>query len=151
MAAAQEKTGLLVEADRSYRLYLRETEVGGSPQFRTLAAERREDLVKRIAHVTINVENMGPNDVLFVNEREVSLAVVGESIPVNPGWTKLLVRRDGADAAGQNIQLAEGASQVVALVPPAYIPPQITAPTTSPASPAAPVASAEKPRSPGET
>ncbi len=134
LAAAQEKTGLLVEADRSYRLYLRETEVGGNAQFRKLASQRRAELVRRIAHVTINVENLGPDDTLLVNEKEISTAVVGESIPVNPGWNKLLVRRDGADVAGQNVQLAEGASQVVALAAPAYVAPAIAPATTTSAT-----------------
>ncbi len=142
LAAAQEKTGLLVEADRSYRLYLRETEASGNEQFRALAQERREDLIKRIAHVTISVENLGPDDVLLVNEKEVSLAVVGESIPVNPGWNKILLRRDGADAAGQNVQLAEGASQAVPLSAPPYVAPAI-APAPAASAPGGDAATAE--------
>lgn len=140
LAAAQEKTGQLVEADRSYRLYLRETEASGNDQFRTLAQQRREELVKRIAHVTITIENLGPDDVLLVNEKEVSLAVVGESIPVNPGWNKVLLRRDGADAAGQNVQLTEGASLAVPLAPPPYVAPTIATPAPAPVAAAAPSA-----------
>lgn len=137
LATAQEKTGQLVEADRSYRIFLRETSEGQHDAFRKAAAERRGILKKRIAFVRLEAENLNPADVLQIGESEVAHAVLGRPIPSNPGEVTVRVRRGGEVIAEQSLVVEEGVSRRVALKLPLYVPPvpelpQAAAPSPTP-------------------
>jgi hypothetical protein len=102
LGTAQEKTGLLVEADRAYRIFLKETVAGELDRFRQAAIEARTGLRARIAYLVLKSPNLAPGDVVRVDQRELARAVLGEALPSNPGTYTLTVtprRRRGAHAA----------------------------------------------------
>jgi hypothetical protein len=143
LAAAQEKTGQFVEADRSYRIFLRETTEGEHVDFRKAATERRIELRNKIAFLVIKAQGMAPQDVLRIGELEIAQAVLGESLPTNPGAVDVQVIRNGEVIASQNVRLQEGDSRLVTLEvpPPAEAPPPTVAATAPP--PAALTATAQ--------
>lgn len=129
LAAAQEKTGQYVEADRSYRIFLRETMEGEYPKFREAATKRRIKLRERIAYVVVRAPDIAPDDTLLVDEQELSHAVLGEAIPSNPGSVKVRVMRGGREVASASANLGPGDSRVFELtVPPAPLPGVVSAP-----------------------
>ena len=138
LAAAQEKTGQYVEADRSYRIFLRETTEGESVDFRKAATERRGELRKKIAFVVIRAEKIAPQDVLQIGDQEIAQAVLGESIPTNPGTFLVRVLRGGEAVASETVRLQEGDSRVVTLeVPPLpEAPPALVEASSAPPPPA---------------
>lgn len=121
LATAQEKTGLLVEADRSYRVFLRDTKPGQHDDFRRVAAEHRRLLRARIAYLTVEAPNLVETDILRVGDQELAHAVVGRSLPANPGPLRILVERDGTIVAADTVTLAEGASRKVTLEVPPFL------------------------------
>lgn len=131
LAAAQEKTGDLVQADRSYRVFLRETQVGEYDGFRESAQTRRVALRQRIAYVVIQAPNLVRTDVLRVGSTELAHAVLGQAVPSNPGPLLVEVERGGQVVAVTNVELAEGASARVRLDVPPYLPtlPKVAAAT----------------------
>ncbi len=131
LAAAQEKTGDLVGADRSYRIFLRETAPGETDDFRRIAIERRKALKGRICYVVLSAENLDPDDVVLVDGKEIAHAVLGESLPSNPGALNVRVERHGQVVANQRVALSEGDTQRVELTLPAYEPPMAAPAATS--------------------
>lgn len=131
LATAQEKTGLLVEADRSYRIFLRETSEGQHDAFRAAAADRRASLEARIAFLRIEARNLAATDVLRVGDQEMAHAVLGRPLPANPGQVRVTVARDGELIARRTVMLEEGASQQVTLQLPAFVPPVTELPAAS--------------------
>lgn len=119
LGAAQEKTGMLVEADRAYRIFLKETVAGELDRFRQAAIEARANLRTRIAHLVIKSPNLEPGDVLRVDQRELPRAVLGEALPSNPGQYVLTVSRDGGAILTRTVVLGEGESKVEVLDVPA--------------------------------
>lgn len=135
LAAAQEKTGQFVEADRAYRIFLRETSEGDNEEFRKAASKRRAALRKRIAFVVVRASGIAPDDVLLIGDLQIAQAVLGESIPTNPGDLTIRVMRSGAAVASQSVRLGRGESKVVTLeVPPQAALPAVTSAPPPPAS-----------------
>lgn len=155
LATAQEKTGQLVEADRSYRIFLRETSPGEHESFRSAAADRRGPLRRRIARITLRVPNIASNDVLRVGDKELAHAVVGQPIPANPGIVEVSLERRGSILASESVRLSEGASREVTLDVPVFLAAELPAPTSAaPGAAVAPAAAvttvaAEQPKSGG--
>ncbi len=137
LAAAQEKTGQYVEADRAYRIFLRETVEGENDAFRKAAGKRRVALRSKIAFVVVRADGIVADDVLMIGEREIAQAVLGESIPSNPGQIVVRVLRGGQAIAQESFRLDDGQSKVVTLsVPPPAEPPPLPAVTSAPPPPA---------------
>lgn len=149
LAAAQEKTGQFVEADRAYRIFLRESVEGENDRFREAAAKRRVALRSKIAYVVVRADGIVADDVLMIDDREIAQAVLGESIPSNPGQLVVRVLRGGQAIAQESLRLSAGQSQVVTIaVPPPEVPalPAVTsAPPPSGASGATDVTAATTP------
>lgn len=136
LAAAQEKTGQYVEADRSYRIFLRETTEGEYENFRQAATKRRIKLRERIAYVVVRAPGLVAGDTLMVGEQELSAAVLGESLPSNPGVVQVRVLRAGAAVASASARLGPGDSRVIELtVPPPAALPSVAAPAPPPGAP----------------
>ena len=138
LATAQEKTGLLIEADRSYRIFLTETSPGDNDEFRRIAVERRRALRSRIAHLVIEVENLAADDVLRIGDKVLAHAIVGRSIPCNPGILTVSVERRRRRLVQQSVSLAEGGTQVLKLrVEPVALPKAVMPVPPPPAAEAA--------------
>jgi hypothetical protein len=142
LAAAQEKTGDLVSADRGYRVFLRETSPGEYDDFRAAAGARREALRKRIAYVVLEAPNLVRTDILRVDDSELAHAVLGQAVPANPGPLRVEVEREGRIVAARELEVAEGASTRVKL----EVPPFLAAPTAVEPPPPRPAAVTEAPR-----
>lgn len=142
LAAAEEKTGQYVEADRAYRIFLRETVEGENDAFRKAAAKRRIALRSKIAFVVVRADGIVADDVLYIGEQEIAHAVLGESIPSNPGQIMVRVVRSGQAIAQESFRLEDGQSKVVTLsVPPPPEPPPALV-TSAPPPPSSDVAAA---------
>jgi hypothetical protein len=115
LAGAQAQTGRLVEATESYRRFLRETADGRFPESRTDATAQLEQLEKQISHVTLEVTNIDPRDVIAIDESEFPHAALGEPLPMNPGQHVAQVRRSGAVVASRTITLTPGLAETVRL------------------------------------
>ncbi len=115
LATAQEKVGELVEADRSYRVFLRETSAGEYEAFRKVAAAQRESLRPRLATLTIVAPNLSAGDVIRVGSEELPAAGLGQPLPANPGPVSIVVERSGRVLSALRLDLPEGASRVAEL------------------------------------
>ena len=134
LAAAQEKTGQFVEADRSYRIFLRETQPGQNDDFRAAAIKSRDKLQGKICYVVVTVKNLHDQDTLRVGSREIAHAVLGESIPSNPGTIYVSVDRDGQTIARQQYTLAAGSTRQLQLSVAKKAPPPIVSAQPNPAN-----------------
>lgn len=121
LGTAQEKTGALVEADRSYRIFLRETSEGEHAEFRRTAARRRTALREKIAYVVVDAPNLVASDVLRVGDRELAHAVLGRAIPANPGSLQITVERGEEVVAEREVSLSEGSSRRVTVDVPLFV------------------------------
>lgn len=136
LGTAQEKTGLLVEADRAYRIFLKETVAGELDRFRQAAIEARTGLRARIAYLVLKSPNLAPGDVVRVDQRELARAVLGEALPSNPGTYTLTVTRGADVVLTRPITLAEGESKVEVLDVPSAPLARGAAPAATTAAPA---------------
>ncbi|MEM6958665.1 MAG: hypothetical protein AAF645_23485 [Myxococcota bacterium] len=119
LASAQLNVGRLVDADENFRRFLRETAPGQHDQFRTEAASAREALASRIAYVSITVEGLSANDIVQLDGTNLSAAVMGRAVPVDPGSHNVRVRRGGTIIEQQEFTASEGQTSTLELeVPP---------------------------------
>lgn len=130
LGAAQEKTGLLVEAERAYRIFLKETVAGELDRFRQAAIDARVKLRTRIAYLVLKSPNLAPGDAIHIDDRELARAVLGEALPSNPGVFAVTVRRGGRVILTRSVTLAEGESKVEVLDVPAPVPGSVAADST---------------------
>ena len=148
LAYAQDHTGRLVEATENYRKFLRETDDGRYPEYRTNATNQLNLLGKQIAQLTIEITNLDPSDVVAIDEIEFPQAALHEAIPMNPGSHVARIQRGTAVLATRTVTLTSGATETVRIElpvkPPDLVvhntpdPPGLTAPT-GPAAPPKPV------------
>ena len=143
LATAQEKTGDLVAANRSYRLFLRATQPGEQESFRKAATSRQVGLRRRIAHVVVEAPGLAPDDVLYLADEVVAHAMLGQPLPANPGRLGLRVERAGRTLVSESLTLTEGSSKTVRLDVPLPAPESLTSassasPTLVAATPTAP-------------
>lgn len=111
LAGAQVQLGQLVAASESYRRLIRDA--GSNARERRLreqAQEALDALGPRIAHLTLRIPDLGSDDVITLDDAEVSHAIVGVSTPVDPGSHRVAVRRGGAEVGRASLSLAEGES-----------------------------------------
>lgn len=119
-ARALEKSGLLVQASERYLAAERapldpEGDQQAQLDAREVASEERQALLPRIPKLTVQVEGAKPADVtLVVGGKEVPSALIGKSLPVNPGTVDVVAKSGGAETAG-SAELGEGESKSLVL------------------------------------
>lgn len=115
LAAAQKKTGRLVEAQESYRTLRAQARAAGLAD-QSAAIERLiTELQASLSRVLISVAGLEPGDEVRLDDVPVSAAVVGSSMPVDPGSRTVSVRRAGVVVAERELQLREGETREVRL------------------------------------
>ena len=133
LAAAQLNSGSLVEADENFRQFLRATSDGSHEQFRSEAERFRSTLVERIAKLTLRVDNIAVSDRIEIGGQEFAQAALGAELPMNPGFHRVAVFRNGAQIAEETVTLTEGARSSLSIdIPTAAVVP--TAAETAAAS-----------------
>lgn len=119
-ARALEKSGLLVQASERYLAAERapldsEGDQQAQIDARAAAREEREALLPRIPKLTVRIEGADGADVtLSVGGKEVPKALIGKSLPVNPGTVEVAAKSGAAEAKG-TAELAEGESKSLVL------------------------------------
>jgi hypothetical protein len=115
-ARALVKAGRLVDAEERYNDVTRSTQTGDvQVQAKADAAKERDELLPRLAHVTIQLDGAQPGDVAVTLDGDSVLsALVGTSQPVDPKHHVLHATR-GADVVDQPFDVAEGQSTTVTL------------------------------------
>lgn len=117
IALCHEKLGRLVDAVNGFELAEQEARTAGDRARDVLrnAPKRAEALRARVAHVVIRVEGKVRTSKITIDGREVALALVGSSIPVDPGDHVVEVRRDGEVTHTEEISLGEAESTELTL------------------------------------
>src|SRR5688572_8413330 len=119
-ARALEKSGLLVQASERYLAAERapldpEGDQAAQIDARASAAKEREALQPRIPKLKVRVEGADGADVtLIVGEKEVPKALIGKSLPVNPGTVVVTARSGDAEASG-TVEIGEGEAKELVL------------------------------------
>ncbi len=113
LAIALQHTGKLAEASR----LLAEVPDDRSVPARTRRDARRllRSIEPRLAHVTISVQGDHDGAVMVLDEEELGLDQVDQSIAVDPGRHVVLLRRGRQILARQQVELSEGESDEVVL------------------------------------
>lgn len=129
LAAAQLNSGALVEADENFRQFLRATDDGSHAAFRAESERSRANLATRIATLTLTVDNVASGDRIEIGGQEFVQAALGAALPMNPGFHRVAVFRDGAQIAEETVTLTEGASSTLSVDIPVAV--AIAVPTAS--------------------
>ncbi|MCA9622350.1 MAG: hypothetical protein KC731_25170 [Myxococcales bacterium] len=117
IALCHENVGRWVDAVNGFELAEQEARAAGDLARDVFenAPKRAEALRKRVAHVTIRVEGEVRTSKLFIDDKEVSLALAGTTIPIDPGDHVLQVRRGDEVIESRDLSFAEAESQEVEL------------------------------------
>ncbi len=107
IALCQENLGRLVEAINGFELAAQEAKAVGADEVMTNAPLRAEALRARVAHLVLDVRGKVRVSKIFLDDREVSLALVGTRIPVDPGPHRVEVRRNGDVTYEMDLTLGE--------------------------------------------
>lgn len=110
-------------------------------EVRDAAARRREEVLGRIARLTIRVSGAREGVTVEIDARPLDWAMIGIPIPVDPGSHEIAAVRAGETLARESIALREGGDGAVSLELPtaAPLPPVEAAPAdATPALSAAP-------------
>lgn len=119
LAGAQAELGQVVAATESYRRFLAEATRGRARRYRSRAQASLAAAEARVAHLTLAIVDLGSGDTLAVDDDEVSRAMVGVAMPLDPGDHVVQVLRDGEPVVEERLTLADGAEQSLAMtVPP---------------------------------
>lgn len=117
IALCHEHVGRLVEAINGFELAEQEARALGDSA-RAVAQNAPEHAAKvreRVARVRIKVKGKAWVSKIFIDGREVSLALVDTEIPIDPGNHRVEVKRDGEVTSEQKLVLAEGESETIEL------------------------------------
>ena len=146
--------GRLVESAEAYREVVRTPlPPDAPPAFQSAIEQARAELAQvepRVPRIIVLVQPANaPNPQLQIDGQTVSVALLGEPLPLDPGPHKIGVRAAGYASAEEQIPLAEHETKTVTLTltpKPAPPPPRTPAPTPTPAPAPAPApASASAP------
>lgn len=146
LAGAQGRTGRLVEAAETYRKFLHDTGDGRYPELRTEAENQLELLDKQIAHLTLDLTNLDPTDVIAIDEVEFPQAALHEAIPINPGSHAARIQRGPAVLATRTVTLTSGAAETVHIELPVKSPDLVIHKTPDPSGVTAPTTPAAPPK-----
>lgn len=119
MARCHRNLGRLVEARELYAKVASEALAPGAPEpFVTAKADAAEDLralEPRIPHVTLSLVGIGGDAVVEIDGRALTEEQRAGRLPLNPGAHAIRALRGGSEIARADVQLAEGADEVVEL------------------------------------
>lgn len=107
VAFCHEHLGRMVEAINGFELAAQEAQAVGAGDVIENAPRRAAALRERVAHVKLNVTGTVHTSKVLLDGREVSLALSGTSIPVDPGPHQVDVRRGKETTFSQELTLAE--------------------------------------------
>jgi hypothetical protein len=154
IAECQTQLGHLVEAAESYRSVARWQLPAGSPAaFQSAIDQARGELAQvepRVPHLTVQATPANvPNEQLYIDGTAMPGALVGQSVPLDPGDHKVQVTGTGYASPEQTVTLRERDNKVIALqmatvpIPPGQAAPPAPASGTPP--PPAPAGSSNPP------
>ncbi len=139
IALCHEHLGRLVEAINGFELAVQEARTMGKAGRDVLdnAPQRAEDLRQRVAHLRLSVTSTVRSSKIYLDGREVSLALIDTEIPVDPGTHKLEVKRGDLLIFEKDLELAEKQSESLNLEidDPEIVPPTPTSTATTPPPP----------------
>lgn len=115
LAAAQKKTGRLVEARESYRRVLSSAQPDWLATHEASIKALVTELEASMPHLTVFVEGLEPADEVRIDGAKIAAPMLGSSIPVDPGTRVVTVVRDAAEATRETAELAAGESKVLTL------------------------------------
>ncbi len=122
LAGAQEQTGQLVEAAETYRRFLREGTTQQAAELRSDAEEFLRQLGDRIPGLRVSVTGFSTGDRLQIDGADVASAVIGRTLPVNPGHHVVVVHRGRTSLARAEVSVAEGETRATELSVPHLAP-----------------------------
>jgi hypothetical protein len=127
IARAQAKLGQLVESAESYQRVIVENLSNNAPvafvEAKVSAQKERPPIEARLAHLTIEVEGLGEDEwsqvEVLIDDQKVGAAVIGMSLPINPGPHEISLSAPGKEKVDDSVSLDEGqhASLRLVLVP----------------------------------
>lgn len=123
LATAQGETGMLVEATENYRHFLRRCTSRQTPELREEAEQLLSTIAPRLGHLVIEVENLASVDSVTIDGRTITPALLGTSMPANPGDHEIRVLRQDVEIATRLVDVREGASETLRIRVDAYVPP----------------------------
>lgn len=122
LAAAQSHTGHFVEAAENYRTFLRRRR-STEEDLSALRAEADRELqavLLRVGRLTLRIGNLHDADVVQLDERPISHALLDTAMPINPGQHTLRVLR-GTDALDDRaFDIREGQPTTLELTVPVF-------------------------------
>lgn len=113
LASALEHQGALVEASEILERLLRDPAL--PRELATNVARLRERITPRLARLTLRLAGDPRGVRVELDERELPEAVIGVSIPIDPGAHALRAFRDEDEAGQSDIRLGDGESREVVL------------------------------------
>ncbi len=139
IALCHEHLGRLVEAINGFELAVQEARTIGKAGRDVLenAPQRAENLRGRVAHLRLIVKGTVRSSKIYLDGRNVSLALIDTEIPVDPGKHRLEVKRGDLLVSEQELELAEKQSESITLEidDPEIVPPTPTTTATTPPPP----------------
>jgi hypothetical protein len=115
LAGARAHLGRLIEASETYREFLRLASGEERAQWSAEVEAALATIERRLATLVIEIEALEPADRLALDGEPLSRAVLGAAVPVDPGAHHVAVVRDGAEIAGRDVTVAEGARATIAI------------------------------------
>lgn len=115
LASAQTQTGRLVEAAQNYRTFLRDPAASSEESLRAAAEQALQDVDRRIPRVTLQVADLREGDLILLDNGSLSAAVVGQSVPMNPGSHTVRVVNGELTLGTQTFTVTEGSQTEVAV------------------------------------
>jgi hypothetical protein len=148
IAECEAALGQLVESGEAYRSVLRTPLPPGAPAAFQAAVDQAkaefEQVAPRIPKLVVQVEPTVSNVRLQMDGQNVSSALVGQAVPLDPGPHKVSVAAPGYLGAEQSLILKERETRVVQLVLKPEVAPSV-APPPAPATGSPPVTAARGP------
>jgi hypothetical protein len=123
LGVALEHLGRLVEAAEVFRGVARDG--AASVDVRASATESLAALEPRIAWVRLSVEGPLEGVRFSVDERSLAAALVGTSVPLDPGPHRFVASREDLEVASVSLSLAEGGREEAHLSIPARVEPPV--------------------------
>jgi hypothetical protein len=114
LAAVLVRRGHLVESQELFRRVA--ASEGASERLRGEARARAEEVGPRIARLTVEVSGDATSARIRVDELELSAAMIGVPIPVDPGARRVVAEVGGRAVHDRTIELGEGGREEIRVV-----------------------------------
>ncbi len=107
IALCHENLGRLVEAINGFELAAQEAKKSGAQDVLENAPVRAAALRERVAYLTLEISGEVRVSKIYLDDRQVSFALAGTRIPVDPGAHRVEVRRDDKVIYQMDLELGE--------------------------------------------